>query len=211
MIEYSCIPDVSHPWDPEVVRAIWKFAPDLVPMWERRVMLPTGAMDDRSAVITGRHAIGRIIRNQQRWLPPLRVSMPSFPCMGLTFERPNDLVFVHEDVLEEGQSHDLPGPYLPFDETIVAKCMDFALGCTMSEKEFAEDEDRRLNAALEAAVQRTKDLQADFEARERDFQPWAAKQLEKISDLEMKEFLQGTGKRERPRKVMVGTTPTRKE
>jgi hypothetical protein len=201
---YTCIPDVAHPWDPNVVRAIWRFAPNFVPMWERRVLLPQGALGDEDAIITGRHALGRVLKNQRGWLPELKVTMPSFPCQGLTFERPNDLAFVHEDVLEEGQSRDLPGPYLPFDGTIVRKAVDLAIGYSMSEKEYKEF----LNATIVEAsfrdyLRRMQGVEDDMEARDREFQPWAARQVERISDVEMGQYMRSAGRRERPRKPFV--------
>jgi hypothetical protein len=202
--EYTCIPDVAHPWDPGVMRAIWRFAPNFVPMWERRVLLPTGATSDTDAIITGRHALGRVIRNQRGWLPELRVTMPTMPCQGLMFDQPNDLAFVHEDELEEGQSRDMPGPYLPFDNTILRKAADLAIGYSMSEKEYREFLDQAIvQDDFEAYLGRIQDMENDLEARDREFQPWAQKQTERISDVERQEFARSVGRRERERKPFV--------
>lgn len=202
--EYTCIPDVAHPWDPDVVRAIWKFAPDFVPMWERRVLMPEGAESETEAIILGRHALGRVIRNRRGWLPELRVTMPTMPSQGLTFDRPNDLAFVHEDELEDGQSRDLPGPYLPFDNTILRKAADLAIGYSMSEKEYKEFLNASVvEASFEDYLRRNQEREDDLEARDREFQPWAAKQIERISDVEAGEFARSAGRREHERKPFV--------
>lgn len=203
-IQYTCIPDVAHPWDSDVVKTIWKFAPDFVPMWERRVLLPSGAQSDREAIVIGRHAIGRVVKNQQRWIAPMRVTMPTFPCQGLTFGRPNDLCFVHEDTLEEGQSHDMPGPYLPFDGTLLRKVVELTVGYAMTEKEYRELLNQEwIDKRFEAFSGRMQAIQDDMDARDRDFLPYAAKQLEKVSDVEMGEYMRSAGRRERPRKASI--------
>ncbi len=203
--EYTCIPDVAHPWDPDIVRAIWRFAPEFVPIWERRVLLPQGVASEKEAIILGRHGLGRVVRNQRGWLPDLKVTMPSFPCQGITFGRPNDLAFLHEDELEEGQSRDLPGPYLPFDNSIVWKAAEYALGFSMTEKEYREflnesivEEDFR-----QFLVARERARDDDMDARDREFQPYAQKQVDNISDVERGEFLRGIGQREQKRRSSI--------
>ena len=202
--EYSCIPDVAHPWDPAIMQAIWRFAPNFVPMWEKRALLPQGSQSDADVIVVGRHALGRVLRTQRSWLPGLRVKMPTMPCMGLTFDRPNELAFVHQDVHEEGVSRDLPGPYLPFDGTILRKAADLALGYSMSDKEYRDFLMRTLvEEPFEAEMRRRAEVEEDMEARDRDFQPYARKQRERISDVEMGEFQQSVGKRAKDPKPFV--------
>lgn len=202
--EYTCIPDVAHPWDPSVVRIIWSFAPQFVPMWERRVLQPQGRVGDDGIIVLGRHALGRVIRNQRAWLPSLRVSMPSFPCQGLTFPRPNDLAFVHEDVLEEGQSRDLPGPYLPFDGSIVKKAADLAIGYSMSDKEYRDFlRSTMVDLPYEEWRRRQEELQEEMEDREREFAPYARKMTERISDVEWGEFQRSAGKEDKESKPFI--------
>lgn len=202
--EYTCIPDVAHPWDPDVVKTIWEFAPGFVPMWERRVLQPQGKIGDDGIIVVGRHALGRVIRNQRSWLPGLRVLMPTFPCQGLTFDRPNDLAFVHEDVLEEGQSRDLPGPYLPFDGSIVRKAADLAIGYSMSDKEYRDFlQSTMVEGPWEAWRKRQEQLEEEMEGREREFAPYARKMMGRISDVEWGEFQRSAGKGDRETRPFV--------
>jgi len=202
--EYTCIPDVAHPWDPDVVRSIWRFAPEFVPMWERRVLQAQGMVGDEGIIITGRHALGRVIRNQHGWLAPLRVTMPTMPCQGLKFARPNDIAFVHEDVLEEGQSRDLPGPYLPFDGTMLRKAAELAIGFNMSDKEYRDFlQATIIDAGYEEFQRRQEAVAQDMDDRNRDFVPYARKIAERISDVQWGEYQRSVGKGEEEKKPFI--------
>lgn len=202
-VVYSCVPDPAYPWDPTVMRAIREFAPDAVPMWVQWVFLSPGDTGNPETVVFGRHALGRAIRNLTSELEPFRCAMPSMPCQGLTFERPNRIWFVHEGG-PSPQSPALPGSFLPFDGSILDRARRSAIGFRMTEKEFVEEMRRELiDRRREEEDRSRKALEEDMEARDKDFQAYADKQWEKISEVEASEFLRSAGERKRQPKPTV--------
>jgi glutamate--cysteine ligase len=61
--------------------------------------------------------------------------MPTMPCQGLTFERPNRIWFIHEGDRNRDYP-DIPGTFLPFDDTIVHRAKESARDMKMSEREY---------------------------------------------------------------------------
>jgi hypothetical protein len=197
---YTCIPDAMYPWDPERMKAIREFLPDAVPMWVQWVFLRPNS---KEKVVFGRHALGRVIKEPGRELLPFRCSMPSMPCQGLTFERPNRIWFIHEGDRNRDYP-DIPGTFLPFDDTIVHRARESARYMRMSEKEFRE---RMMQELMEEPTEerrrRRQALYDDMEARDKDFHSYADKVFEQISDVERSEYLRSRGKRDRVTKPMV--------
>lgn len=200
---YSCIPDPVYPWDPEVVRRIQKFVPDVVPMWVHWVFKTPPEASRRETVVFGRHALGRRLWNPGIPLQSFPCTMPQMPCQGLTFERPNQLWFVHDGAKNE-EFPSLPGNYLGFDDSIVERAKDSALGFTMTEKEFVEFMvEKHINTPRRAQELRKAQIHDEMSYRDRDLKAYAKKQLDKISDVEMEEFLRSAGNRERERKPTI--------
>jgi len=189
-VAYSCIPDPTYPWDPQVMRAILEVAPDAVPMWVHWVFLSPHETGNPQVVVFGRHALGRRIRNQTSELEPFRCAMPTMPCQGLTFERPNRIWFIHE-----GSTHpehpDLPGTFLPFDGSILDRAKKSAIGFRMTEKEFIQSmKEEFIEREREAKALRRKQLDEDMEYRHRDFEAYATKQVANISEVEAREYVE---------------------
>lgn len=188
-MEYSCVPDSAYPWDPQIMKAIREFVPDAVPMWVHWVFLSPHETGNPQVVVFGRHALGRKIRNVVSELEPFRCAMPTMPCQGLTFERPNRIWFIHEGS-PNPQYSDLPGAFLPFDGSILDRAKKSAIGFQMTEKEFVESmkaefiEKERVAKAL-----RKQQIEDDMESRRRDFEAYASKQFERISESEAKGYL----------------------
>lgn len=202
-VVYSCVPDPAYPWDPQVMRAIREFAPDAVPMWIQWVFMSPGETGNPEVVVFGRHALGRTIQNLTSELEPFRCAMPTMPCQGLTFERPNRIWFVHEGA-PHPQYPDLPGSYLPFDGSILDRAKKSAIGFRMSEKEFVEYMRQEfIEKAREEKDRRRAALEDDLEARRRDFEAYADKQFERISEVEAAEFQRSAGKREVPARPTI--------
>src|SRR5262245_11111658 len=88
-VEYTCVPDACYPWDPEVLKAIQTFCPDVAPLWVRWVFLSPRSDAGEQLVIFGRHGIGRRVSNPRAALYPLHCPMPELPCKGLRFSQPN--------------------------------------------------------------------------------------------------------------------------
>lgn len=202
-VVYSCVPDPAYPWDPQVMKAIREFAPDAVPMWIQWVFMSPHETGNPEVVVFGRHALGRTIQNLTSELEPFRCAMPTMPCQGLTFERPNRIWFVHEGG-PNPQYPDLPGSYLPFDGSILDRAKKSAIGFRMSEKEFVEHMKlEMIEKAREESNRRRAALEADLDARERDFEAYADKQFERISEVEAAEFQRSAGERDRPTRPTI--------
>jgi hypothetical protein len=200
---YSCVPDSVYPWDPEIMKKIWEFAPDATPLWVHWVF--RSPADDRDEIVVyGRHALGRHIKQNRGYLEPFRVLMPTMPVLGLKFEKPNAIWFIHEGPQESKQFVDLPGAYLPFDHTILDRALASAVGWRMSDKEYADHLRYELiEKPQEEQAKRREKMAEDLEYRQRDFERYAKKIMDSISDVEMKEYLATVGKRGRTRKPMV--------
>lgn len=201
---YTCVPDVQYPWDPTIMKEIWRFAPDAIPMWVQWVFLGPKERGEHIEVF-GRHALGRKIWHPNYDLTPFHCEMPSFPCQGLSFEKPNYIWFVHEGAkLNDGKYKDLPGNFLGFDDSILRRAKDEAVGFNMTEREFIEFmRETYIEKPRLERERRLKALEEDMAARDADFEKYARGQMDKISDVEIKEFQQSVGKRGREKKPTI--------
>lgn len=197
---YSCIPDPSYPWNPDMVKAIREFLPDVVPMWVQWVFMRPNS---KEKVVFGRHALGRTIKDPGRDLMPFRCSMPTLPCGGLHFEKPNRIWFIHEG--ERNRDYpDIPGTYLPFDDSIVHRARESVRYMQLSDKEFRAAMEKELITDVAEARERKKALHADERAqRDHDFHMYADKLMETVSDVEIEEYRRSVGRRDRATKPMV--------
>jgi hypothetical protein len=199
-IIYSCVPDSAYPWDADKVKAIQEVIPDAVPMWVQWVFLRPNS---KEKVVFGRHALGRCIKEPGREHLPFRCAMPTMPCNGLTFERPNRIWFIHEGDRNRDYP-DIPGTFLPFDDTIVHRAKESARYMKMSEREYrAAMEKELITDVHDERARRRESLMDDLDARDKDFHSYADKVLEQISDVERAEYLGSVGKRSRATKPMV--------
>lgn len=193
------IPDAMYPWDPDVVRRIREFVPDVVPLWVQWVFLSPSDTGAPEPVVFGRHALGRSLKHQRGWLPPFKVAMPSgWP--GLKFERPNLFWFLHEGANLNPKYRDLPGSYLPFDDSIVDRAWrSWAGNQNMSDKEYKDLVMRDLLAPAERKKKKAEALAEQKQyAWDNDIGPYVQKQLDQVSDVEREEY----------ERSKVGATPT---
>ena len=208
---YSCIPDAAYPWDPKIVKEIWKHAPDAIPMWVHWVFLSPQETGNPKIEVFGRHALGRRIDNQRGYLEPFRVHMPTFPCQGLTFAKPNDIWFIHQGSMGLHKNYkDLLGDYLPFDADLVAKVEDLSRAFRMTEDEYRKHlYEEMVSKPIAAEMLRTFQLQRERALARREVLRYVDKQYDKVSDTEVEEFYSGRGVRDREKKpmVVVGSTP----
>lgn len=189
-VEYSCIPDAVYPWNPLVLKAIWEFAPDAVPLWVRWVFRSPQDEENPHDVVFGRHALGRRIEHLQMERLDFHCTMPSMPCQGLTFEKPNRIWFIHEGESPKERNVDLPGDYLPFDATIYDKAEAAAVGFRMTDKEYADHlREIMINKPLRDRERRQAAIAADMEDRDREWHKTADPIIERISDVEIGEYL----------------------
>lgn len=188
-VAYSCVPDSAYPWDPQIMKAIQEFAPDAVPMWVHWVFLSPHETGNPQVVVFGRHALGRRVQNMTSELEPFRCAMPTMPCQGLTFERPNRIWFIHEGSTNP-EHPDLPGTFLPFDGSILDRAKKSAIGFRMTEREFvAMMKEEFIEKERKAKALRKQQLDDDMAYRQRDFEAYARKQLNNVSEVEAKEYV----------------------
>jgi hypothetical protein len=209
---YSCVPDAAYPWDPKVMREILQLAPDAIPMWVQWVFLSPQETGNPEIVVFGRHALGRHIVNHVGYLEPFRVLMPTMPCQGLRFERPNDIWFIHQGPMGQHPKYkDLPGDYLPFDSDLVSKVADIAQGFKMSDKEYrAYLQEILINKPIRDEEQRLAHIASEHEYARKQIMPFVDRQYNNVSEKEALDFYRGRGVREPEKKpfVTVGPTPS---
>lgn len=191
--EYSCIPDSQYPWNPEIIKKIWEFAPDVTPLWVRDIYRG----QDNKDVVFGRHGLGRYVANRVEFIP-FRVEMPTMPCQGISFNKPNMIWFIHQGADINPEFRDLPGAYLPFDEGLLYKAK-YSWGGNYTEKEYkALLRKELIEDPLEEARKRKQAQDDDMAYRNRDFARYAAKVLESLSDVETLELLRAQASNRRP-------------
>jgi hypothetical protein len=187
-IEITCIPDQTYPWDPKVVKAIQKIAPDIVPIWVRYIYKePTDWGTNRLHVI-GRHGLACVNKTPGVDPNPFQCRMPQIPCQGVYFERPNQIEYIFKGK-EDINALDLPGEYIPFDWAVY----DF-VKASYRKNSFAEMKDHYITKPLEARRKREQKQKEEAAYRARDFQKYAARKLEQASEVEAKEYFLGLGR-----------------
>jgi hypothetical protein len=198
-IEYSCVPDAANPWDPRVVRAIWAFFPNIVPMWVRWIFLGPNATEP---TVFGRHALGLVIKDKAREFVSFKCDMPPMPCQGLTFERPTAIKKI---LMGEPPSDalDLPGIYQPFDMTV---CHDLVYReVTLSPKEAKK---RFRDDVLEGRARRhEQNVREDLRRRE-ELDRFVERKLANMGESEMEsEFGFASKPRKKRALVFLGSGP----
>lgn len=187
---YTCVPDPVYPWDPKLMKLIREFAPDAVPLWVHWVFRTPRDIEDERDVIFGRHALGRVIKPARTGLTPFRCDMPTMPCQGLTFEKPNAIWFIHQGDSPRDEYLDLPGCYLPFDGGMVKKAWDSWAGAdNKSEKEWKQElKEEMIDRPYREYLRQKEARAAEMAERNRDFAEYAKKVIDKISDVEIEAY-----------------------
>lgn len=183
---YTCVPDAQYPWDPVVMKRIQEFAPDAVPLWVQWVFRSPGA--DSHVEVFGRHALGRVLDKGRTDTYPFRVHMPTMPVLGMTFQKPNNIWFVH-DGAPHPTCKELPGNYLPFDDTILDRARQSAIGMRMTEEEYtAYLKQKFVFGKLEARDARRAAYAKDLLERREHIRAYAQRQYDQISDVEWEQI-----------------------
>jgi hypothetical protein len=180
---FSCIPDVEHPWNPEVVKAIWEFDPHFVPCYLKWVFLaPEDQSTHGSEVVFGRHVLARHVESPVNQLEDFECSMPPMPCQGITFKRPTVLVNI---LMKPNLDSDLPGEYIEFDMSVVSW-----MRSKFIENTTPAEEARNYVASAKIANERRKEaLKMDMAARYGDVNKYITKRMQDVSDVEVKDYL----------------------
>ena len=194
--ELTCIPNQAYPWNPEVIKAIWKFDPTLVPIWVNWVFAPPGKDNER--VVFGRHVIGRHEASLRSDLEDFPCTMPSMPCQGITFKKPNvlELVLMMPDNSQFPNVSDLPGDFIAFDWPIVEWLRERFKASQNTQ--LAKDYINRQRESEEKAKQAMED---DAAYRLRDLQKFVDKKLEQVSEVELRDHI--LGKKDRQAKPIL--------
>lgn len=199
---YSCVPDAVYPWDPVVMRRIREFAPDAVPLWIKWVFRSPEDESDPHVEVYGRHGLGRVLDKGRTETFPFHVTMPTMPSQGLYFKKPNNIWFIHDGA--PNKRPELPGNYLPFDDTILDRAWESAIGMRMSDEEYtAYLKKKFVTDKLEARDRRREAYAKDLLERREHIRPYAQRMYDAISDVEWKQI---QGQRENPQPYQAKPT-----
>lgn len=194
---FTCKPNVAHPWNPSVVKAIWEFDPRIVPCWVNWVFLaPPEDANAGQEVVFGRHVLALHIEDPEAEIDDFPCEMPAMPCQGISFKKPNKLVSI---LMHKNEKNDLPGDYIEFDWPIV-EWLRARFVREQSAKELARE---YVNSVREGYNRRKAQLADDMEYRRRDLQKFVDSKLANVSEVEIKNYL--LRKRERAKKPFLIT------
>lgn len=197
--EITCIPDPAYPWNPEVVKAIQKIAPDIVPIFVRYHYQEPFDNGTYRIHTFGRHGLACINPDRRTGYADINPAMPSVEYNGVKFSKPNQLEIIFKGG-EDPRAKDLPGRYVPFDWDVYR---------------FVKENYRKKNLQ-QLKAQFITDAFARYEARKakaaeekaywlKDFQKYAKRKLEQASELEAKEYFLGDRTPEKKPTVALGS------
>lgn len=199
----SCIPDVAYPPDPDVLRAIREFQPDVQPVTMKSVW-KRPHYDGAEVLVIVHHGIARSITDLHA--PPhfFDCPMPTIDDAELVLTQPNYVEENYYNRADRPLGLDMPGTYLPFDFDLYYKLLDGRRPDKTAEEITEEITAPRLReeAAIDA---RRKSNDDDFEKEENER---LGRLLPKFSDREIVEYLTGTPEPRRETKTSVGWTKT---
>lgn len=183
-MEYSLVPDVSYPPDPQVTHAIHSFDPGVIPLWVRWIFLSPQDTGNPEIVVFGRHAVGRYVKNLHGGIEPFSMDVPS------NYHGP--LPNIIERILQgraDPRATDLPGAYKPWDWSLFYELRSDYLEDIKTVKEMAID------APRESWLRYKAWMAYENSIRQKAIRDYASRKLENVSEVEAKErFL---GKREK--------------
>jgi hypothetical protein len=201
-MEFTCVPHPKYPWSPEILKAIWEFDPGIVPIWINwSFQVPYDDATPSRVVTFGRHAVGRyrpVLTNNVPQIP--RCEMPTMPCQGVRFAKPNILIRMFEGAPMENMPADLPGEFVPWDWSIKKRLRQLFIRDAVSSRELAK---QTVGGIMDARRKRRAARQAEHEDRMRDIHKFVDKKLESLSDLEIEEHFQRRQHRTRASKPYV--------
>lgn len=198
---YSCVPDVSLPADPNVIRVLRESVPSVQPLTIRttwRRSWTHGAEE----MVTVRHGVAH-------YFPDLRIPAHNFDCVmpsvedsELPLQKPNYIEVNYYDGDVRPYGFDMPGAYLPFDWQLYYQLMEARRPDIVADEYVDKEivEPRRKDEEMAAAQREVEDKYVDDE-----IDRMYAKALNEASDAEIIDALIGTpGPREK--KIRTGYT-----
>jgi hypothetical protein len=199
---FSCVPHPKYPWTAPVLKAIWSFDPGIIPIWvEWAFQAPPDDATPSRVVSYGRHAVGRYKPILTHDVPKIeRCAMPSMPCNGVHFERPNILIRLFEGAPTPGLPADLPGEFVPWDWSIRTRLEQLYVRDHVSSKQLAQD---LVGGIVDARNKRREARLAEHNERMADIEKFVTKKLEATSDREIEEHFLRRQHRTRASKPFV--------
>jgi hypothetical protein len=199
---FSCVPHAVYPWKPEILKMIWEFDPGIVPIWiDWTFQAPSDDATPSRTVTFGRHAVGRYKSVLSENVPKIEsCDMPSMPCQGVTFKRPNILIRMFEGDPMPGYPSDLPGEFVPWDASIYKRLQQLFIRDDISTKQLAK---QLVENTVEAREKRREACRKEHEERMADIEKYATKKLEAASDREIEEHFLRRQHRTRASKPFV--------
>jgi hypothetical protein len=198
-MEFSCIPDAVNPWDPEVLKAIWTFDPGAIPLWIRwKFRRFDGA--NTEVQVFGRHGIGRYTANPHADLPCFACTMPSMPCQGVKFEKPNLIELI---LMKNDSKDDSPGSFVPWNWDL------FNFLRSRYKERTAKETMQVVQDKLDREEKEKQRLREQWVDAMKDIQKYTEKKMEQAGEVELKRHLLSAGQRPRNTKVSVVIDPTK--
>lgn len=202
--KWQVVPDPATPWDVDVVKAMRKLDPTLVPLWVTWAYKPPKRDASCEVFVTGRHAIGWHLPD----LPSLdfNVLMPTSPIGGMTFKRPNRLWKIYHVSEETSQRI---GGFVPWTWWQYYNLREEFREAVPEDERQDENRNRQgghfsMKAYLEAKKAAMDVRKASLDAQQSymrsQVEPFIQKKLDGVSDTLWKEWLSGGNKTAAPPK-----------
>lgn len=183
-MEFTMVPDAVHPWNTEVMKAIQRIRPDLVPLWVRWVFKTPPEWGPQEEVVFGRHGLGQIYNDPTHEIPVLKMLAPTVKYPGVRLDRPHTLFLIWQTKTNK-LSPSLPGEYKAFDWELYHHVHDNFGYESIDAKQWAHD---YIEGIRDQRAKDQKKRQDELEYRLRDVNKFAQKVLENVSEVEMKEY-----------------------
>lgn len=178
---YSLIPDAIYPPDWKLVKAVQKLDPSLTWIWVKWVFLSPQETGAPRLVTFGRHGIARYVADPHGELYPMEVEGASW----FKGPKPNIFEVLFQGERRKGKGSDLPGEYQPFNDQAFAWVKDHY---GAPDPETMREGIRAKRAYWEKMENKKAE---EFEYMMKDIDKYTQKQLDKISDVEMREHALG--------------------
>ena len=190
--KWQVVPDVAHPWDPEVVRAMRTIDPAIVPLWVLWAYKPPKDDANKDVFVTGRHAIGWHVPQYEA--QDFGVLMPTLPINGLVFKRPTRLWKIYH---EREETSERIGGFVPFSWWMYYNLLDEFRPCGAPTM-------REYIVGKKAAEQVKKvSIQAQHDYMNAQMAPFIQKKLDQVSPTDWKAWQAGGWRTARPKKLQL--------
>jgi hypothetical protein len=198
-MEITCIPNAESPWDPDVLKAIWSFDPGVIPLWIRWKFKKFNGTNMEMKVF-GRHGIGRYTGSPKTDLPRFACEMPSMPCQGVRFERPNLVELI---LMKANPVDDSPGDFIPWNWDL------FHFLRARYKERTPKELKQVVHDKLDREKKEREHLRAEWAYQMADVQKYAEKKMEQAGELELKNHLLSAGLRKKEPKISLVIDPTK--